>query len=94
MRKGRQLAKMNGGLASVDAPHLGAALVKDAIATTGINPGVVDEIIVGQVLTAGVGQAQLDRQPYMVVYHIVHVPQLWDVSVAQVSSQLCWQIRP
>ena len=51
------VGKMNGALSSVDAPHLGAALVKDALTTTGINPGVVDEIIMGQVLTAGVGQA-------------------------------------
>ena len=48
---------MNGALSSVDAPHLGAALVKMRSTTTGINPGVVDEIIMGQVLTAGVGQA-------------------------------------
>ncbi len=51
------VGKMNGALSSVDAPLLGAALVKDALTTTGINPGVVDEIIMGQVLTAGVGQA-------------------------------------
>ena len=48
---------MNGGLSSVPAPRLGAVLVKDALEKTGISPEVVDEIIMGQVLTSGVGQA-------------------------------------
>ena len=55
--KGTAVGKMNGGLSSVPAPRLGAVLVKDALEKTGISPEVVDEIIMGQVLTSGVGQA-------------------------------------
>jgi len=51
------IGKMSGAFANVPAPKLAAPLVKDAIASTGINPADVDEIIMGNVLTAGVGQA-------------------------------------
>ncbi len=51
------IGKMQGALSSTPAPRLGAALVKDAIKSTGLDPKVVDEIIMGNVLTAGVGQA-------------------------------------
>lgn len=51
------IGKMNGAFASMPAPQLGAALVKDCLKKTGISPDSIDEIIMGQVLTAGVGQA-------------------------------------
>jgi acetyl-CoA C-acetyltransferase len=51
------IGKMSGAFANTAAPLLGAALVKDALKTTGINGADVNEIIMGQVLTAGVGQA-------------------------------------
>jgi acetyl-CoA C-acetyltransferase len=51
------IGKFNGKLASVPAPRLGAALVKDALQKTGVALEAVDEILMGQVLTAGVGQA-------------------------------------
>lgn len=51
------IGKMNGGLSTVAAPKLGATLVKDALAKTGLNGDQVDEIIMGNVLTSGVGQA-------------------------------------
>lgn len=51
------IGKLNGSLSSVPAPHLAGVLVKDALATTGIAPESVDEIILGCVLPAGVGQA-------------------------------------
>ena len=51
------IGKMSGALSTVPAPRLGAALVSDALKATGISGGDVDEIIMGNVLTAGVGQA-------------------------------------
>lgn len=51
------IGKLSGSFAQTPAPQLGAALVKDCIKKTGINPEKIDEIIMGEVLTAGVGQA-------------------------------------
>ncbi|MGE0173807.1 MAG: acetyl-CoA C-acyltransferase [Oligoflexales bacterium] len=51
------IGKLGGGLASVPAPKLAAPLVKDALKKTSIKPDEVDEIIMGNVLTAGIGQA-------------------------------------
>jgi acetyl-CoA C-acetyltransferase len=51
------VGKMNGSLSTTPAPRLGAALVEDALRKLNLNGQEVDEIIMGQVLTAGVGQA-------------------------------------
>ena len=51
------IGKMSGAFASTPAPTLGATLVKDCLKKTGVAPEKIDEIIMGQVLTAGVGQA-------------------------------------
>jgi acetyl-CoA C-acetyltransferase len=46
----------NGSLASVKASDLGATVIKGLLEQTKINPADVDEVILGQVLTAGCGQ--------------------------------------
>ena len=46
-----------GGLATVSAPHLGAIAIKGALTAAGIKPEQVDEVYMGNVLQAGVGQA-------------------------------------
>lgn len=51
------ISKFMGSFSALAAPQLGAVLVKDAVASLGCDPASVDEIIMGQVLTAGVGQA-------------------------------------
>jgi acetyl-CoA C-acetyltransferase len=51
------IGKMGGSLATTPAPRLGAALVEDALKKLNLKGETVDEIIMGQVLTAGVGQA-------------------------------------
>ena len=51
------IGKLGGALASVAAPHLAAPLVKDALKATGLAGDQVDEIIMGCVLPAGIGQA-------------------------------------
>src|SRR5271154_6102606 len=46
-----------GALASVTAPQLGAVAIKAAIADSGLTASQVDEVIMGCVLSAGLGQA-------------------------------------
>lgn len=46
-----------GDLASVEAPRLGALAIRQAVADSGIEAGLVDEVRLGAVLTAGLGQA-------------------------------------
>jgi acetyl-CoA C-acetyltransferase len=46
-----------GGLSSFTAPQLGGMAIKEAIKRAGIDPGKIDEVIMGQVVQAGVGQA-------------------------------------
>ncbi len=50
------VGKFQGGLASLSAPQLGALAVKEAVRRAGIDPASVDECIMGNVLSAGLGQ--------------------------------------
>ena len=45
-----------GGLSPLPAPTLGALVVKEAVRRAGIDGGLVDEVILGNVLQAGLGQ--------------------------------------
>lgn len=45
-----------GALASVPAPKLGSAVISNLLAETGVSPDAVSEVIMGNVLTTGVGQ--------------------------------------
>jgi acetyl-CoA C-acetyltransferase len=46
-----------GVLSDVEAPHLGGMVMKALMERAHLDPAVVNEVIVGQVLTGGVGQA-------------------------------------
>ena len=48
--------KFLGGLSSLTATELGAQVVKEAVRRAGVNPGEVDEVVMGNVVTAGLGQ--------------------------------------
>lgn len=50
------VGKFGGSLAKVSAPELGAVVIKDLLRRTGVKPEQIGEVILGQVLTAGVGQ--------------------------------------
>ena len=50
------MGKFQGGLAPLSAVELGAAVTREAVRRAGIDPGQVDEIIMGNVLPAGLGQ--------------------------------------
>jgi len=46
-----------GGLASVSAPQLGAQAIKGALERAGLTSGSVEQVVMGNVLQAGIGQA-------------------------------------
>lgn len=46
-----------GALSAIPAPRLGAAVIAESIRRAGVPPGAVEEVIMGNVLQAGVGQA-------------------------------------
>jgi acetyl-CoA C-acetyltransferase len=46
-----------GGLAPLSAPALGALVVHEAVRRAGLDPAAVEEVILGNVLQGGVGQA-------------------------------------
>ena len=50
------VGKFNGSLAKVPASDLGAQIIKALLAHTGVKAGQISEVIMGQVLTAGIGQ--------------------------------------
>ncbi|HRO76517.1 MAG TPA: acetyl-CoA C-acetyltransferase, partial [Crocinitomicaceae bacterium] len=46
-----------GSLSSVSAPQLGATAIKGALEKSGLSADKIDEVFMGNVLQAGVGQA-------------------------------------
>ena len=50
------IGSFQGSLASVSAVDLGAAVIRQLLQQTGLDVAQVDEVIMGQVLTAGAGQ--------------------------------------
>lgn len=50
------VGKFGGTLAKIPAAELGAHVIKNLLAQIGIDPASVNEVILGQVLTAGAGQ--------------------------------------
>jgi acetyl-CoA C-acetyltransferase len=50
------VGKFNGSIAKVPAAELGAQIIKALLARSGVKAEQVSEVIMGQVLTAGVGQ--------------------------------------
>jgi acetyl-CoA C-acetyltransferase len=51
------IGSFGGSLASFSAPDLGAAVIMGVLKKTGVSPDEVQEVIMGCVLTAGIGQA-------------------------------------
>ncbi len=51
------IGSFGGSLSSFTAPELGSAVMFELIKRTGLNPDQIDEVVMGNVLNAGVGQA-------------------------------------
>jgi acetyl-CoA C-acetyltransferase len=50
------VGKFQGSLSDLSAPQLGALVVREAVKRAGIDPALVDECIMGNVVSAGLGQ--------------------------------------
>jgi acetyl-CoA C-acetyltransferase len=50
------VGKFGGSLSKVAAADMGASVIKALLEKTGVDPATISEVILGQVLTAGVGQ--------------------------------------
>ncbi|MCS0672333.1 acetyl-CoA C-acetyltransferase [Cytobacillus firmus] len=50
------IGSFNGSLKDVSAPELGATAIKGALKKAGVTPDQIDEVILGNVLQAGLGQ--------------------------------------
>jgi len=50
------VGKYGGSLTSIAPADAGAAVIKEALRRAGVEPGLVDEVIMGNVLQAGLGQ--------------------------------------
>ena len=55
------IGRFGGALKDVDAHELGAAAIRELLARTGVDPGEVDEVVMGQV--GQVGPGRLQRTP-------------------------------
>lgn len=51
------VGSFNGSLAGFTAPQLGSIAIKEAVKRAGIKPEEIDEVIIGNVLQGGIGQA-------------------------------------
>jgi acetyl-CoA C-acetyltransferase len=51
------IGRFLGGLGKLKAPQLGAVVIREAVKRAGIEPGDVQDVIMGNVLQGGVGQA-------------------------------------
>ena len=51
------IGKFLGGLSSLSAPELGSLVIREAIQRAKLDPSQVEDVILGEILTAGVGQA-------------------------------------
>lgn len=51
------IGSLGGSLSSFSAPELGSSVIFELIKSTGIKPEQVDEVVMGNVLSAGIGQA-------------------------------------
>lgn len=81
------VGRFQGVLKSVTAAQLGAHAVKAAVLASGVDPSKIDEIIMGEVLTAGVGQAPARQAAlYAGLPHSVHATTIGKVCGSGLKS--------
>ena len=54
-----------GSLSSVSAPELGAIAIEEAVKRSGLQPADVQEVIMGNVLSAGLRQGPAHRRSHL-----------------------------
>ncbi|OSP54765.1 acetyl-CoA C-acetyltransferase [Pseudoruegeria sp. SK021] len=69
------IARLNGSLAGMSAAQIGAQVMRAVLADAAVDPGLLDEVIVGQVLQGGAGQNPA-RQAAIWAGIPVHVPAM------------------
>ncbi len=69
------IGAFNGGLTAVSAVDLGAIVIKEALNRAEVSPALVDEVIMGNVLAAGLGQ-NVARQAALKAGLAVSVPAM------------------
>ena len=57
-----------GSLKDLSADKLGALAIKEAIYKSNVKPDQIDEVIMGHVLTSGLGQILRDKRLYTLVF--------------------------
>ncbi len=57
------IGRLLGTLSAVAAPKLGAVAISETLRRAGLPVDAVDEVIMGNVLSAGLGQAPRAKQP-------------------------------
>jgi acetyl-CoA C-acetyltransferase len=75
------IGKFLGALSPKTAPELGAIAIREAVSRAGIDPETIDEVIMGQVVQAGSGQA-----PGRQAAHFAGVP---DTVPAMTVNKVC-----
>lgn len=75
------MARLGGGLSTLTAAELGAAAIRGALDRAGVPAGVVDHVVMGQVVLAGAGQ-----NPARQAAHLAGLP--WTVP-ATVVNKVC-----
>src|ERR1700687_5386699 len=61
------VGKFQGSLSDLSAPQLGAVVVREAVRRANLDPKQVDECIMGNVVSAGLGQNPARQAPIFVV---------------------------
>lgn len=51
------VGKFGGSLSALPAPLLGGLAIREAVRRSGADPGEIDEVLMGNVISAGLGQA-------------------------------------
>ena len=89
--------RFQGALRGLAAPELGALVVREAVARAGVAPAAVDECIMGNVLSAGLGQnparqaalgaGLAERDPTLAQRRIdIARGNAWDARFARIAS--------
>lgn len=79
------IGSFNGSLKNIDAPELGGVVIKSALQKVGIYPEQVEEVILGNVLQAGLG-----RNPARQAAMKAGLPE----AVPALTINKVWRLRP